>query len=241
VTEVPAGRVALQVDAPGRRPATVEDLEVVAEQELRPRDVRLTRGACIAGRVTLPQGEKANERQVVLHELGASHEAQPRFAPLAADGSFSTCGFGPGRYRAVCLHQGFRRDLAPLVPVAGTDVTVGPGASDVRIEGAWVPTAILSIRPDDARLPPSPWDSEALTHERKVFGAATRLTVRDGSGKVLLDVTGVRRHWLGSDGTQYLPAGRYTVRIEFPGGEAREESVDLAVGATGDVTLRKKP
>ena len=105
----------------------------------------------------------------------------------------------------------------------------------------WIVAGTLSLRPDDARLPPSPWDSERGTPERDRFGAGSRVTVSDAAGRQLLSLQPVRRHWLGNAGMLYLAPGSYTARFEFPDGEAREEIVQLEAGKQAEVLFRKRP
>jgi hypothetical protein len=241
LTNLPAGRVVLEVQSAGRRLERILDVEVVADRVTTPPDVRLVRGACVSGRVDLPAGERASERQVLFLAEGAAEDAAPIHAPLAADGTFSVCGFAPGRYAVRCLPQGFVSEPRVLIPAAGPEVVVPEAGDEVRVEGPWTTAGTLRLAPDDARLPPAPWESQAATPERDRFGAGTRVTVTDAAGRTILSVQPVRRHTLGAASLLNLPPGRYVARIQFPDGEAREEQVELRAGATADVRFRKKP
>jgi hypothetical protein len=238
---VPVGTYTVKVFAEGFRPGRAENVEVRAGATTVVPTLALDRGGIVVGRVVPPQGYDLKGKSLEFRERGAA--GQPRFltGPVAADGTFRVTGFEAGRYRVIVNspYTGANTTEA-LVPAGREEVVVSAGA-ETRFDVEWTAVGLLGMQPDDARLPEPPWNQERPpTEEQKTFGAGTRVTVRDQGGKVLLDVTGVRRRDAGSDGWLYLPAGTYTARIEFPGGESREETVDLKVGAQADVYFRKR-
>jgi hypothetical protein len=241
IENLPVGPVAVEVGAPEFRPSRIAAIEVKAEAVVDVGAIALDHGIAVVGRLQPPAGASLKDRTLTFRDLEAVPNPRYLAATLTADGSFRATGFEPGRYTAVAQGPFPGSEKLPvLVPARGESLLVTEGATEVRFDVEWVQAGTLYLAPDDDRLPQTPWSGEVATQEQKRFGAATRIRVTNADGAVFLDLTGVSRSDLGANGWLALVPGRYTARIEFPGGEVREEQIDLKAGAEVGVRFGQK-
>ena len=240
--DVPVGPCTLSAGAAGYLTATGAALDVRVGQTTTVPPIRLGVGASILGRLTGPPATEWKERQVSVQPVDPAPDRSGAEGPVSQDGTYRVTGLTPGTYRLVATTFYGLGDPArpPLIPPATRVIVVPEADAEVRFDAALIAAGSLSLQPNDDRLPPPPFSPTKPTEEQKAFGAATRVTVRGPDGAILCDQTGIARMFVSSGGFLTLPPGRYVARLELPGGEVREETVDLAAGALAEVRFAKK-
>lgn len=240
IDDVPVGTLAIEVGAPGFRVLAVAPVELSEGAPLQVGDLALDRGVAVVGRIRGPLAAAAKGRNLTFREIGGRAEPRHPMGLVQPDGSFRVTGFEPGRYRPVLQQKDwFAADQAPLIPATGEDLVIAAGATEVVYDVEWAAAGMIGLQPNDERLPPAPWNGGAASAEQTRFGAGTRVTVKGASGQVLLDVKGVQRMYVPPESWQVLLPGRYVARIEFPDGEAREETLEVKAGARLDVWFKR--
>ncbi len=240
--DVPVGTVTLSVHATGYRDQEVGGIEVGVGATTTVPPVRLDPGITVTGQVRAPDGVSWKGRHLSFAPTERKDRQGWVDAVVSADGTFRATGFEPGTYRVTSPSQRpAEKDDPPLLPVEGGTVVVQEGETEVRCDASFAVAGTITLVPDDERLPPAAWNGKP-TPEQKAFGDACRVRVTSAAGAVIFSAASAQRGGVGGDNSGWLTLlpGRYFARLEMPGGEAREETVDLSAGALVWVRFPKK-
>jgi hypothetical protein len=237
---LPAGLWTLRVKASGYADFE-QEVEVVPGAPAVKLAAAMSRGAAVAGRIREAGGTSLSGANVTFasESVAAIGGATWVSASLAADGSFRATGFKPGAYRMNVGMSTSGAESAWFLPQDGGRVVIEAAADEVRVDAVVFAAGALRIDlPQDPRLPPGPWAGGRATPEQERFGAAARLEIRDASGKVVRETTGLFQGYAGPLGYVILLPGDYVVRLELPGAEPREERAAVEAGKTAIAVFR---
>ncbi len=236
---VPEGEWTVKVTAPGFAPFTLAGVAVAAGEGPRKVEVKLLRGTTVVGKVRESGGAALADLVAILQPTaGSDGFSASATAPLEADGSFRATGLTPGTWRLSVSGGGFGANQKNYIPVDGGAVEIPEGAEEVRVEAIVAAAGILTVGVRDPRFPPNPYEGGKATEEQAALGAASRMELRDGSGKVVREGKGVAQGYVGLLGYVPLLPGEYVVRLESPGAEPREERVRVEAGQRATVTFK---
>jgi hypothetical protein len=227
---VPAGPATVVVFVPGFRTGEVA-VDVGAETTRVLAPIGLDRGVVLAGRLRAPAGTSGKGRVLWLQPVGGSRGSALIAAAIDADGVFRATGLDAGTWRVSVPPERFSpRGEPALVPARGPLLLLREGTGEVRLDDELVAAGTVTIGPMDPRLPLS-HVSPPPTEAQVAFGAATRVRVTAADGTTVLDVTGVERGGIaGNANVLHVAPGRYVARLDFPTGEAKEESLTVEAG-----------
>lgn len=227
---IPVGECTITAKAQGYAALVVDAVQVTAGQTTAVPTMRIGRGIVVSG--TLTSDVSLKGRRLSFANAEASAYVQ---ADIGADGRYSAGGFAPGTYQIRVYPQGREKALAtPMVPEGAQTLVIKEGAEAITLDLRLLAAGTISLQPRDKRLPPAPWSSEASTIEQSKFGKQTRVTLTASDGTVLLNRVGVSRNG-GVWGNQFVLPGRYVARLELPGEEPKDQTVDVEAG--GQVTV----
>jgi hypothetical protein len=239
---VPAGPARVEVRAEGFLLHEIASVEIRPGATLTLPPIALDRGVTVTGKVRGPADVPWKGRRLWLRALDAKSGTPSVVANVEDEGTFRASGLAAGKYRVTSPpERAWEKGAVPLVPADGATLVIPEGSTDARFEGDFVVGGTLSIAAMDPRLPPPSFSGLPASEAQTKFGTETRVRVTGPDGNAVLDVTGVHQGGiLGNAGVLTLVPGRYVARIDFPGGESREETVALEAGANVSVNFQKR-
>jgi RNA polymerase sigma-70 factor (ECF subfamily) len=227
--EAPPGVWTLRVSAGGFVAWERPEIDFVPGTNPEPIAATLDRGARVRGVVRAAWGE-LEDVVVQFREDGRSDGPRAR---VGKDGSYEATGFRPGRYGVELKTYRFRGEPS-FAPSQPRDLVVGEGERTVVLDLDAVPAGQLWVRVQSERLPAPEWTGKVSAEAERRNGAAARLEVRDGTGRIA---------WLWTNlaaGFSYdtnVPAGVYRIRLEIPGAGPVEREAVVEEGKRVDVEL----
>ncbi|MGH7151950.1 MAG: MSCRAMM family protein, partial [Planctomycetota bacterium] len=177
--ETPPGTWTLRVYAEGFVESEHPGIELAQGVPPSPIEVALDRGARVRGVVRGPIGT-LEDVVVVFREDGRTDGPRAR---LGKDGSYEATGFRPGRYWVGLETYRFRGEPS-FAPSRPQELLVAEGDRALVLDIEAVPAGQLWVQVRSPRLAPPEWGERESTEEQRRNGAAARLEVRDGSGRI---------------------------------------------------------
>lgn len=230
------GTYDLRVTAPGYVEARVPGV-VLGPTDVEVAPVRLSRGVRLHGRVTLPEGESAKDKALILTRT--DDERATTAVPLAADGRFDASGFRPGAHHIRVGPAGFSLDgRGHFLPEDDELVHVPEGRAAFEVERTTVRAGTLAVELRDPRLPGPRWmGGSDATAEQTAFGKASSLALRREDGTPVRSASSLEDGLPRDLSHLVLRPATYVLRLELPGGERQERTVVVAAGAAARVAL----
>jgi hypothetical protein len=209
---MPSGTWMLRVRAPGYLEYRQPGLVLAPPAAPAPLSLRLERGVALRGTVRRAGGGALGDAPMTLTDWKRSRSVSTW---IGSDGSWSESGFEAGESLEVLVRD--PDGEGHWMPASGAELVVPGGAPEATVDLTAVRAGIVSF---------------VLSGPRPA-SAASRVTLRDRSGRLVREWTGLKAEtrW-----AALLP-GPYTLRAEVPGAAPEERSVTLVPGRTTELTF----